>query len=68
MDSTFRDTYKYLYSRGILWFDSLSVTPEIHDMYRFLILIRQNLKTPTLEVSMQEYVIQFVSEPTHPPR
>lgn len=35
-------------------------------MYIFLILMRQNFKTPTLEAGMQENVIQLVHEPSQP--
>ena len=35
-------------------------------MYIFLILMRQNFKTPTLEASVQENVIQLEYKPSQP--
>lgn len=43
----------------------LSGTAKIHDMYRFLILIRWKLEIPTLEGGMQENAIQLVREPAN---
>lgn len=50
-----------------IWFDSLAVTPEIRDLHRFLVLMRQNLKTPTLEAGIGACHLAQ-SEPGPPPR